>query len=161
MDSQSRIADPQNGSAPPAARAALPPRQGRAALEQETVELLVTALRALPPRGRWQVVGALDARAVRDALLAPRAQMHRAAPQDHREAPRARTLRGGKIVFNNRMSVVDCRVLDISESGCRVGVVNAAIVPPAFTLHVIAGNTERECEVVWRKPDELGLRFTD
>lgn len=157
MESQTRTAD----SGPSAASGGASPRN-REAGGEELVQLLVSALRALPPQGLRQVLTAMDADALRDALDAKTAQAEEAAgAQEHRAAARTRTLRGGKIVFNNRMSLVDCHIVDISETGCRVSVANAAIVPQYFTLHVLAGNTEHECEVVWRKPDELGLHFLE
>ena len=80
-------------------------------------------------------------------------------PADNREADRTRMLRRGKIIYNNKMSVSDCNIRDLSSSGCRVSLESLVGIPDHFTLHIQNGGSRHECEVVWRKSDMMGLRF--
>lgn len=76
---------------------------------------------------------------------------------EKRASERRRVLRGAKIVFNQRSSVIDCTLRNISQTGAQVSVLNALTVPPEFDL-LWDGNAQR-CVVVWRKMDGLGVRF--
>ena len=78
---------------------------------------------------------------------------------DHREAQRMKTLRGGKIIYNNKMSVNDCQIRDISDEGCRIIVESTMGIPSQFTLHILNGDIHHDCEVVWRKPDMMGVKY--
>jgi hypothetical protein len=49
--------------------------------------------------------------------------------QERRQSPRTRTLRAGKILFNNKRSVIDCMVRNISASGACVLVANVVGIP--------------------------------
>ena len=83
------------------------------------------------------------------------------APNDSskRSRTRQRTLRSGKIIYNNQTCVMDCQIRDMSEGGCRVRVANTANLPRHFDIQ-ITGRRERQlCEVKWRSPQELGVQF--
>ena len=80
---------------------------------------------------------------------------------DKRRAPRNRTLRTGKIIYNNQMCVIDCLIRDISLTGCRVRVPNPGMIPDRFALQGAADGDRRNCTVSWRTADELGLKFLD
>jgi PilZ domain len=57
--------------------------------------------------------------------------------------------------------VGDCRVADISEGGARI-VAPGLQAPDAFLLvFEEIGGEGRECHVVWRLGDELGVEFLD
>ena len=54
----------------------------------------------------------------------------------------------------------DCMLSDVSESGARVVLTNAAGIPDRITLLLgVQGAATRHCQVVWREGDELGLVF--
>jgi hypothetical protein len=76
---------------------------------------------------------------------------------EKRMSERRRVLTGGKIVFNQRGSAIDCTLRNISQTGVQVGVLNALTVPPEFELRW-DGNSQR-CVVVWRKMNGLGVKF--
>lgn len=76
-----------------------------------------------------------------------------------RSAARRKQLKAGIISFNNRHSTLPCSVRDISETGARLEAV-AASVPDTFLLIVELDGLEAECEVVWRKVNFVGVRFT-
>jgi hypothetical protein len=53
-----------------------------------------------------------------------------------------------------------CVVSDISESGARLGVENAAALPDEFLLFLSSrGTASRKCRVVWRKTKQIGVEF--
>lgn len=76
-----------------------------------------------------------------------------------RAVDRRRVFKGGKIVFNQGGSVVDCTVRNVSETGALVNVVNAMTVPQDFELRW--DDKARHCSVAWRKMDSLGVKFDE
>ena len=79
---------------------------------------------------------------------------------EDRTEPRAKALKGGKIVFN-RSSVIDCTIRDISKHGARLSVDGAPSLPASFEL-VYSDQLHqhrRSCRVVWRSLNGLGVVF--
>jgi hypothetical protein len=54
-----------------------------------------------------------------------------------------------------------CIVKDLSNGGAKISGVAAADVPDQFTLFIAGDSKTRKCEVLWRKADSLGVKFTD
>lgn len=53
-----------------------------------------------------------------------------------------------------------CLLSDISETGARIDVNDSATVPDHFDLWLSSnGSARRACEVVWRQPTQIGVRF--
>jgi hypothetical protein len=78
---------------------------------------------------------------------------------NQRNSPRSRTLKTAKVVFNNRRSVVDCIIRNISDDGCCLQISDPLAVPETFEMET--GGGWRLCQVVWRKADRIGVKFTD
>ena len=76
----------------------------------------------------------------------------------HQRVPRHRVLKGAQILFNNRLSVLDCRVRDLSEGGACLQIASTAGVPSIFTLR-LAGGPDKTCEQVWKRDGRIGVRF--
>lgn len=72
---------------------------------------------------------------------------------------RNRVLRGGKVIYNNRHSLMDAQVRDLSSSGCRIRVASAAHLPAFFSMVITGVVGEKTCEVRWRSDCEVGVRF--
>jgi len=72
---------------------------------------------------------------------------------------RRRTLKGGKIIFNNRQSVLDCTIRDLSKVGCRLIVASQIDMPEDFELHFLGSDEKFQCHVIWRKQQEAGVKF--
>ena len=85
--------------------------------------------------------------------------MTEAKPESARIAARRKQLKAGIISFNNRHSTLPCSVRDISDKGARLEAA-AASVPDTFVLIVELDGLEAECEVVWRKVNFVGVKFT-
>jgi len=80
--------------------------------------------------------------------------------EEHRAAQRRRTLKKGKIVFDDQKCIFDCVVKDVSDTGARL-VVNAWFeCPDQVTLQIIDGPTH-ECQVVRHNETELGVKYLD
>ena len=72
---------------------------------------------------------------------------------------RRRTLKSGKIIFNNLQSVFDCTIRDLSKTGCRVIVPSQADLPAEFELHLPGSDEKFQCQTIWKKHQEAGVKF--
>jgi len=80
---------------------------------------------------------------------------------ERRRVPRARTLKGATMVFNNGNSVIDCVVRDLTHLGARLRVEGAMMLPDRFRLIIgqAEGHQEHEVSVIWRSASDLGVAF--
>jgi hypothetical protein len=78
--------------------------------------------------------------------------------QDRRGEQRQRTLKTGKIIFNNKTSVIDCIVRNQTNAGARLKVVSVIGIPEEFSLRIM-NNPARRCRTIWRSEYELGVAF--
>ena len=82
-----------------------------------------------------------------------------ATPVEHRISPRRRSLKGGKIVFNLRSSVISCGIVNLSETGACLEVQSAIGIPNLFELKFEPGGEWRICQVAWRRQRRIGVTF--
>jgi hypothetical protein len=54
---------------------------------------------------------------------------------------------------------IDCRLLDISNSGARIVPLEETPLPDSFTLRIGRTGTRRLAHVVWRDGGEIGVTF--
>jgi len=76
-----------------------------------------------------------------------------------RKVSRQRTLKPGKIVLNNRCSVLDCRVKDLSANGARLDTLGFAELPAEFELMVLPERKRHMVQRVWQKGSMVGVSF--
>ncbi|HLC07883.1 MAG TPA: PilZ domain-containing protein [Methyloceanibacter sp.] len=76
---------------------------------------------------------------------------------ERRHSPRRRTLKGGRIVFDDHRSVLDCTVHNVSENGAQLRLPNVVGVPDTFELHF--DGIVRSAWVVWKQTDRLGITW--
>jgi hypothetical protein len=63
------------------------------------------------------------------------------------------------IVFNKGHCSLGCQILDVSDTGALVMPADMFLCPrDEFVLKPRVGSS-RDCEVVWRKMDKVGVRF--
>src|SRR5450432_2328640 len=97
-------------------------------------------------------------------------QLHRVWPRipslhkrdtmpDKRRVQRTRVIKGAKIIFGNRSSVLDCVVRNLTNSGARLDLPSLVGVPQTFELSFDQGHTIRPCRVVWRIGNSVGVLF--
>ena len=142
-----------------------PQQAASTVLSQSDLAILQTAIATLDDERLLMVLVQLPAyqlvRAL-ECLLKPvgaASCVPQAEPADNRRADRAKVFRAAKIIYNNKMSVSECSIRDLSDTGCRVVAESLAGIPDHFTLHVLTGDSRYECEVAWRKYNMMGLRF--
>ncbi len=78
---------------------------------------------------------------------------------EHRKVARQKALLRGKLYFNNRLSVVDCTIRDISEGGARLVYSEAVVTPDELELHIPQKNETVKVRIVWRRGYEVGVAF--
>jgi hypothetical protein len=78
--------------------------------------------------------------------------------QDRRQGSRRRVLKSALIVFNKGYCTLGCHILDVSDTGAMVRPSDIFLCPGEFVLQPQVGPA-RECEVVWRRGDKMGVRF--
>ncbi|MEO3388881.1 sensor domain-containing diguanylate cyclase [Mesorhizobium sp. CAU 1741] len=74
--------------------------------------------------------------------------------------PRRRVLKGGRIIFNNRFSAIDCTLRSLGDEGAEIDVWNPHDIPEKFTLIIAPENVERSCLVVGRTDKRIEVQFT-
>lgn len=79
---------------------------------------------------------------------------------ERRVAPRTRTLKRAKVLFNNRFSTYDCIVRNISATGALLTIDEAAHLPRIFDVR-IGDDPERPAKLVYRRGPLAGIRFLD
>jgi len=83
-------------------------------------------------------------------------------PENHTENRaefRRRTLKSGKIIFNDQKSVIDCTIRNLSEKGCQIIVTTNADLPMVFELLLPTSGERYQCEIIWQKLNEAGVKF--
>jgi hypothetical protein len=75
-----------------------------------------------------------------------------------RQSPRRKVIKSALIVFQRGNCSMRCRILDLSDTGAMLAPLDALLCPSEFVLKPDVGEP-RNCEVMWRKPDRLGVRF--
>jgi PilZ domain len=82
------------------------------------------------------------------------------AEENKRGAPRARVLKGAKILALDRWTVVDCTVRDISETGAKLLCGDPMAIANEVRFLLPTENTIRNARVVWRRETMIGIEFT-
>ena len=90
--------------------------------------------------------------------------MSQPAPEpasDQRIAPRMRTLIAARISFNNGQSTLDCLIRNLSDTGAKLIVSAAIALPDSFDLFIPQKSVTRRVRIVWRRGEEMGVRFDE
>jgi hypothetical protein len=77
---------------------------------------------------------------------------------EQRKSQRLRRLKDGQLVFNDRKSVMNCTVRNVSERGAKLAVAEPHQVPAVFEL-AISGADSKTARKVWFKEGEMGVKF--
>jgi invasion protein IalB len=57
------------------------------------------------------------------------------------------------------LPVIDCKILDLSETGARVALPAGVELPDLFQLQIDSSRILGPAEVVWRDQHQVGVRF--
>jgi hypothetical protein len=79
--------------------------------------------------------------------------------QDKRRVQRTRVLKDAKIILNNRSSLFDCTVINLTNLGSCVYLPSSARIPNSFALSFDRARSSRRCRVIWRTESKLGISF--
>ena len=79
---------------------------------------------------------------------------------EHRITRRHRVLKQGKILLPRSLSVVDCGVRDLSDTGARLVCGDQSSVPQQFHLVTPTDGMMRDASVIWRRGVEIGVAFS-
>ena len=73
--------------------------------------------------------------------------------------PRTRVLKKGRIVFNQRRSVIDCTIRNLSAAGALLIVKSLVGIPDRFDLSVDSDAVNHAASVIWKRANQLGVKF--
>ncbi len=77
-----------------------------------------------------------------------------------RRNPRRQFNYNARILIDSSSPLIACAIVDISESGARISLEAGQTLPETFTLLLTRnGRTRRQCRVVWRDGQTLGVEF--
>jgi len=74
-------------------------------------------------------------------------------------APRRRVLKAGRIIFNDRRSVMDCTVRSFSQEGAGIDILNTRGIPDRFHLAIRSDGFETACRVVSQTDRHFEVEF--
>lgn len=83
------------------------------------------------------------------------------ADRDKRVAERVRSFLRAQIIFNNRMTTIDCIVKNISATGARVALDETLAVPTEFDIYIPQHRRSHHARLVWRDRESIGVDFID
>ncbi|MDE0924257.1 PilZ domain-containing protein [Aurantimonas coralicida] len=86
---------------------------------------------------------------------------HEPDDSERRVAPRTRTLKRAKVIFNGGFSTFDCIVRNISATGALLTIDDAAHLPKEFQIRIGEERDERPARLVYRRAMFAGIRFLD
>ena len=81
--------------------------------------------------------------------------------QEMRHAERIRSFLRAQIIFNNRMSTIDCTIKNISATGARVALSETLAVPTEFEIDIPQKGRSYRARLVWRDKEAIGVEFVD
>jgi hypothetical protein len=81
--------------------------------------------------------------------------------QELRSAERVRSFLRARIIFNNRMSTIDCVIKNYSPSGAKIALNDSLAVPTEFEIDIPQKGRSYHARMVWRDKEAMGVEFID
>lgn len=78
---------------------------------------------------------------------------------ERRRSVRNRTLIGGKVIFNQRQSTLDCTIRNLSEDGALLVFPDSIALPELFELYLPVKRESRMVRSRWRDAERIGVSF--
>jgi hypothetical protein len=78
---------------------------------------------------------------------------------ERRGIQRTRVLKGAKIILSDRTALVDCTVHNLTNVGASVHIPSTMGIPDVFALSFDCGRSIRQCQVMWRAANMVGVAF--
>lgn len=79
--------------------------------------------------------------------------------KDRRSDSRGRSPQGGRILFHQGRSAIDCTIRNFSEGGACVEVAGTVGIPASFELQLEGEIITRQCTQRWTAGDRIGVSF--
>jgi hypothetical protein len=79
---------------------------------------------------------------------------------EHRNSLRTRTILQGRVVFNDRFSLIECIVRDLSETGAQIAFSHPITLPSELELEIPKKQLSTRARVMWSNGKVHGLLFT-
>jgi hypothetical protein len=79
--------------------------------------------------------------------------------EERRQVRRSRVLKSAKIIFNHRVSTLDCVVRNLSEAGACLQLATPVGFPATFELSLEGDRSLRPCRVIWQGAERIGVAF--
>ena len=80
---------------------------------------------------------------------------------EKRASDRIRSFLRAQIIFNNRMTTIDCIIKNISATGARIALNDTLAVPTEFDIYIPQRGCSHHARLIWRDKDSIGVDFTD
>ncbi|MEW6436946.1 MAG: PilZ domain-containing protein [Pseudomonadota bacterium] len=80
---------------------------------------------------------------------------------EQRAAERIRSFLRAQIIFNNRLTTIECIIKNYSASGAKIAINDTLTVPTEFDLYIPAKQRGHHARLVWRDKDSIGVNFID
>ena len=80
---------------------------------------------------------------------------------EKRSRERNRVYKAGKIIFNDRYSVVDCAIKDISATGAKLKLSTPMLLPETFELRFVGEQRTIKAKCRWTRGNMIGVEFLE
>jgi hypothetical protein len=101
---------------------------------------------------------AVNFEAPREAEPNQQQRPHNGRP-DRRRSPRRNLNAAGWIRLDGSFVIKECKIVDVSTAGVRVGIPFAGKIPEAFTLLFSKNAQGHRVRIVWRRGNQIGAKF--
>ena len=78
---------------------------------------------------------------------------------ERRSIARTRISKGALVYFSSRSGVCACLVRNVTNAGAGIRAQDLPILPLTFNLSFDNFRTKRNCRLIWREGDYIGLAF--
>jgi hypothetical protein len=80
-------------------------------------------------------------------------------PIERRSIARTTISKDALLFFDAQCGALTCRVQDVTNAGAGIELQTLNLLPPDFELSFDNFHTVRECRVIWRQGDFIGVAF--
>jgi hypothetical protein len=80
-------------------------------------------------------------------------------PVERRSAIRMPASKGVLLFFRARPGVSTCELRDVTDAGAGIRLNGLRVLPPKFELSFDNLSTVRNCRLIWRQDDLVGIAF--
>jgi len=76
-----------------------------------------------------------------------------------RRSERIKSFLRAQILFNHRMTTIDCLIKNISAGGARIEVGKTMSIPTEFEIYIPQKNKTHSARMIWRDANAIGVEF--